>query len=174
MPSEFTGLTPTTPRGPYQTADAWIVRNATIMTGTGETIENGSIAIVDGKITAVGADVDAPADATEIDAGGQWVIPGIIDAHSHIAGDGGINEGTITVSAMVGIEDILDPDDVGIYRAVAGGVTTANILHGSANPIGGKNAVLKMRWGADANGLLVDGAAPGIKFALGGHQVRPG
>jgi imidazolonepropionase-like amidohydrolase len=172
MPSEFTGLTPTTPRGPYQTADAWIVRNATIMTGTGETIDNGSIAIVDGKITAVGADVDAPADATEIDAGGQWVIPGIIDAHSHIAGDGGINEGTITVSAMVGIEDILDPDDVGIYRAVAGGVTTANILHGSANPIGGKNAVLKMRWGADANGLLVDGAAPGIKFALGENPSR--
>ncbi|RMH13958.1 MAG: amidohydrolase, partial [Gemmatimonadetes bacterium] len=101
-----------------------------------------------------------------------WIIPGIIDAHSHIAGEGGINEGTISVSAMVGIEDILDPDDIGIYRAVAGGVTTANILHGSANPIGGKNAVIKMRWGADADGLLLKGAPPGIKFALGENPSR--
>ena len=83
------------------------------------------------------------------------LIPGIIDAHSHIAGDGGLNEGSLAVTSMVGIEDVLDPDDIGIYRALAGGVTSANILHGSANPIGGRNQVIKLRWGADAEGHQV-------------------
>jgi len=76
------------------------------------------------------------------------------------------------VSAMVGIKDVLDPDDISIYRALAGGVTSVNVLHGSANPIGGKNAVIKLRWGADAEGLLMDGAMPGIKFALGENTKR--
>jgi imidazolonepropionase-like amidohydrolase len=73
---------------------------------------------------------------------------------------------------MVGIQDVLDPDDVGIYRALAGGVTSVNVLHGSANPIGGKNAVLKLKWGADAAGLMFPGAQPGIKFALGENPKR--
>ena len=98
-------------------------------------------------------------------------MPGIIDAHSHIATDA-VNEGSVAVSAMVGIADVLDPDDHAIYEAAAGGVTTANILHGSANPIGGRNAVIKMRWGADAEGLLLAGAPPGIKFALGENTKR--
>ena len=75
-----------------------------------------------------------------IDAAGQYVTPGIIDCHSHIAGDGGINEGSVSVSSMVDIKDIIDPEDIAIYRALAGGVTTANILHGSANSIGGQHA----------------------------------
>lgn len=169
---EWKGVTPITPRGPYRTASVWLIRDATIMTGTGQTIEKGSILVRDGKIAAIGTDLEAPSGAEVIDAAGEWVIPGIIDAHSHIAGEGGVNEGSISVSAMVGYEDILDPDDVGIYRALAGGVTTANLLHGSANPIGGKNAVIKMRWGADAEDLLVDGAPPGIKFALGENPSR--
>jgi imidazolonepropionase-like amidohydrolase len=78
----------------------------------------------------------------------------------------------VAVSAMVGIQDVLDPDDVAIYRALAGGVTSINILHGSANPIGGKNAVIKLRWGADAAGLMFQGAPPGIKFALGENPKR--
>jgi imidazolonepropionase-like amidohydrolase len=163
---------PMTPdRGPVRTARVTLIRNATIMTASNGTIENGSILIRDGKIAAVGREVQAPRDAVVIDASGKYVTPGIIDAHSHIASDA-TNEGSVSVSAMVGIRDVIDPDDVGIYRAAAGGVTTANILHGSANPIGGKNAVLKMRWGADADGLLMQGAPPGIKFALGENTKR--
>jgi imidazolonepropionase-like amidohydrolase len=158
-------------RGPYAANRVTLIRNATIMTVTNGTIENGSILIRDGKIAAVGKDITAPAGATIVDASGKYVTPGMIDAHSHIATDA-VNEGSVAVSAMVGIEDVLDPDDVGIYRALAGGVTSVNVLHGSANPIGGKNAVIKLRWGADARGLLLQGAAPGVKFALGENTKR--
>jgi imidazolonepropionase-like amidohydrolase len=102
-----------------------------------------------------------------IDAAGQFVIPGIIDCHSHIAVDGSVNEGGPAVSSMVNIADVLNPADVNIYRDLAGGVTTANILHGSANPIGGQTLVIKLRWGKQANQLPFEGALPGIKFALG-------
>ena len=158
-------------RGPVHTARVTLIKNATILTVANGTIQNGSILVRDGKIAAVGANVSAPGDAHVIDASGKFVIPGIIDAHSHIASDA-TNEGAVAVSAMVGIRDVLDPDDVAIYEAAAGGVTTANVLHGSANPIGGKNAVIKMRWGADAAGLLLEGAPPGIKFALGENTKR--
>ena len=108
-----------------------------------------------------------PAGAETVDATGRFVSPGIIDAHSHIAADS-INEGGTTVSSMTGIEDVLDPTDVNIFRDLAGGLTTANVLHGSANPIGGKNTVIKLRWGKLRPGELVfEGAMPGIKFALG-------
>ena len=158
-------------RGPLRSARVTLIRNATILTVANGTITGGSILIRDGKIAAVGPNVTAPADAQVIDATGKFVMPGIIDAHSHIAADA-INEGSVAVSAMVGIRDVLDPDDLAIYEAAAGGVTTANILHGSANPIGGRNAVIKMRWGVDAEGLLVAGAPPGIKFALGENTKR--
>ena len=107
-----------------------------------------------------------PAGADIVEAKGRFVSPGIIDAHSHIAADS-INEGGTTVSSMTGIEDVLDPTDVSIYRDLAGGLTVANVLHGSANPIGGKNQVIKLRWGKTARGLIFEGAPPGIKFALG-------
>jgi imidazolonepropionase-like amidohydrolase len=143
------------------------IRGATILTVTKGTIPNGTIVLRDGKIAAVGAAVDVPAGAEVVDATGKFVSPGIIDAHSHIAADS-INEGGTTVSSMTGIEDVLDPTDINIYRDLAGGLTTANILHGSANPIGGKNAVIKLRWGKTrAEELLFEGAMPGIKFALG-------
>ncbi|MGH7699660.1 MAG: amidohydrolase, partial [Gemmatimonadales bacterium] len=154
-----------------RTARTTVIRNATVLTVANGTVEHGSILIRDGKIAAVGTDVSAPGDAQVIDGTEKFVIPGIIDAHSHIATDA-VNEGSVAVSAMVGIADVLDPDDPAIYQAVAGGVTTANILHGSANPIGGRNAVIKMRWGADAAGLLLQGAPPGIKFALGENTKR--
>jgi imidazolonepropionase-like amidohydrolase len=115
-----------------------------------------------------------PQGATTIDANGQYVIPGIIDCHSHIAGDGGINEGSVSVSAMVDIRDIINPEDIAIYRALAGGVTTANILHGSANAIGGCTLPLKMRWGKDAQNMIFEGATPGIKFALGENPKGQG
>ena len=143
------------------------LRGGTVYTVTKGTIENGTVLIRDGKIAAVGANVQVPGDAQVVDMSGKHVTPGIIDAHSHIAVDG-INEGGTTVSSMTGMEDVLNPTDVSIYRDLAGGLTTANILHGSANPIGGKNAVIKLRWGAKRpNELLFEGAMPGIKFALG-------
>ena len=154
-----------------QNSPAIAIQGATILTVSKGTIENGTILIRDGKIAAVGRNVRIPRGATIIDAKGQFVMPGIIDAHSHIAADS-INEGSITVSSMTGIEDVINPDQINIYRDLAGGVTTANVLHGSANPIGGKNAVIKLRWGQNAEGLLFRGAMPGIKFALGENVKR--
>jgi imidazolonepropionase-like amidohydrolase len=154
-------------------AETIVIRNAIIMTVTKGTV-HGSIVVKDGKIADVGEKVMEPTGATIIDAGGQYVIPGIIDCHSHIAGDGGINEGSVSVSSMANIKDIINPEDIAIYRALAGGVTTANILHGSANSIGGQTIVLKMRWGKDAESMIFEGAKPGIKFALGENVKRSG
>ncbi len=143
------------------------IRGGTVLTVTRGTIQNGVVVLRDGKIAAVGGSNTAiPEGADVVDASGRFVTPGIIDAHSHIAADS-INEGGTTVSSMTGIEDVLDPTDINIYRDLAGGLTAANILHGSANPIGGKNQVIKLRWGKPAKGLIFEGAMPGIKFALG-------
>ena len=156
---------PAVPLG--QAPQAIAIRGATILTVTNGTIRDGTIVLRGGRIEAVGADVAVPPGAQVIDAAGRFVSPGIIDAHSHIAADS-INEGGTTVSSMTRIEDVLDPGDVNIYRDLAGGLTVANVLHGSANPIGGTNAVIKLRWGRTrAKDLLFEGAMPGIKFALG-------
>jgi imidazolonepropionase-like amidohydrolase len=144
-----------------------LIQNATILTVSHGNIEHGSILIKDGKIAEVGLSIKAPKDAQVIDAEGQFVIPGIIDCHSHIAIDGDVNEGSIAVSSIANIADVLNPDDIDIYRDLAGGVTTANVLHGSANPIGGQTMVIKLRWGQPASKLPFEGAMPGIKFALG-------
>src|SRR5580658_7481167 len=149
-----------------------VIQNATILTVTKGTL-TGSVLIRNGKIAEVGEKVTVPSDAKVIDASGQFLMPGIIDCHSHIAAYS-INEGSVSVSSMVGIEDVLNPDDISIYRAVAGGVTTANILHGSANSIGGKCTVIKLRWGKDAHDMIFEGAMPGIKFALGENPKRAG
>ncbi len=143
------------------------LKGATLLTVTRGTIPNGTILLRDGIIAAVGASVDVPPGAEVVDVSGRFISPGVIDAHTHLANDS-INEGGTTVSSMTGMEDVLDPTDINIYRDLAGGVTTANVLHGSANPIGGKNAVIKLRWGKTrAEELLFAGAMPGIKFALG-------
>ena len=155
-------------------AEVTVIQNATIMSEGSKGTFKGSIVVKDGKITEVGDKVMVPQGATIIDASGQYVIPGIIDAHSHIAVDGGVNEGSVSVSSMANIRDVINPEDIAIYRALAGGVTAANILHGSANSIGGQTVVLKMRWGKDAEGLMFEGAVPGIKFALGENPKRAG
>src|SRR5688500_11904258 len=144
------------------------IRGGTILTVTRGTVQDGVIVLRDGKIAAIGGPgTDIPSGAEVVDAKGRFVTPGIIDAHSHIGADS-INEGGTTVSSMTGMEEVLDPTDISIYRDLAGGLTTANVLHGSANPIGGKNAVIKLRWGRTrARELLFEGAMPGIKFALG-------
>ena len=143
------------------------LRGGTVLTVTKGTIQNGTVILRDGKISAVGSNITIPQGAQVIDTTGQFVSPGLIDAHSHIANDA-INEGGTTVSSMTGMEDVLDATDVNIYRDLAGGLTTANVLHGSANPIGGKNQVIKLRWGKTrAEEIKFEGAMPGIKFALG-------
>ena len=149
-----------------------LIQNATILTVSHGTMENGSILIKDGKIAEVGPSIKAPANARVIDAAGQFVMPGIIDCHSHIAIEGGVNEGSVSVSSIANIAEVLDSDDVDIYRDLAGGVTTANILHGSANAIGGQTIVIKLRWGQPASKLPFEGAVPGIKFALGENPKR--
>src|ERR1035438_3219801 len=128
-----------------------LIQNATILTVSHGTIEHGSILIRDGKIAAVGQSIAKPQGAEVIDANGQFVMPGIIDCHSHIAVDGSVNEGSVSVSSMVNIADVLNPDDIDIYRDLAGGVTVANVLHGSANSIGGQTVVIKLRWGQPAS-----------------------
>src|SRR2546426_1200186 len=148
-----------------------VIRNATILTVSHGNIEHGSILIKDGKIAEVGQSVSAPKDAQVIDAAGQFVIPGIIDCHSHISAES-INEGSVSVSSMVNMAEILNPEDIDIYRDLAGGVTSANILHGSANSIGGQTLVIKLRWGQPAAKLPFEGALPGIKFALGENVKR--
>ena len=149
-----------------------LIQNATILTVTNGTIR-GSILLQNGKIASLGERLAPPPGATVIDASGKFVMPGIIDCHSHIMAEA-INEGTVSVSSMVAMNDVLNPEDIAIYRALAGGVTTANILHGSANPIGGKTLVMKMRWGRSAEEMKFAGAMPGIKFALGENPKRRG
>src|SRR5688572_14928077 len=145
-----------------------LLKGARILTvGPAGTIESGSILVRGGKIEAVGKDVEAPAGVATIDAAGLTIMPGIIDCHSHIAVDGGLNEATQTVTAEVRVRDVVEPMDVALWRAAAGGVTAANVLHGSANAIGGQNAVIKMRYRSSPSKLLFEGAPPGIKFALG-------
>src|SRR6201984_35743 len=149
-----------------------LIQNATILTVSHGTIENGSILIKDGKIAEVGPSLRAPTGARVIDGAGPFVMPGIIDCHSHIAIEGGVNEGSVSISSIANIAEVLDADDVDIYRDLAGGVTTANVLHGSANSIGGQTIVIKLRWGQPASKLPFEGAVPGIKFALGENPKR--
>jgi len=159
-------------QAPAKKMGTFAITNAQVWTVSGETIENGTVVVSGGKIRAVGTDVEIPRGAEVIDAKGGALIPGIIDAHSHLAIEGGVNEGTLSVTAMVAIGDVVNPDDIGIYYALAGGVTEANLLHGSANPIGGQNQVIKLRWGSDAEGMKFEGALLGIKFALGENPKR--
>jgi imidazolonepropionase-like amidohydrolase len=151
-----------------------LIRNATVLTVTKGTISNGSVLIENGKIAAIGKNVNAPADATVVDASGKFLMPGIIDCHSHTAVEGGVNEGTVSDSSMVNIKDVIDPTDINIYRGLAGGLTVSNVLHGSANAIGGQTVVIKLRWGKTAPEMLFEGATPGIKFALGENPKRQG
>jgi imidazolonepropionase-like amidohydrolase len=172
MPASVLAGPSTSPALAAEPSPVILIQNATILTVSHGTIEHGSILIKDGKIAEVGASVKAPKDAQVIDAAGQFVMPGIIDCHSHIAVDGNVNEGSVSVSSMVNIADVLNPDDVDIYRDLAGGVTVANVLHGSANAIGGQTVVIKLRWGQPASKLPFEGAIPGIKFALGENPKR--
>lgn len=144
-----------------------LLRGATILPVSGPLIEKGSVLVRGGKIAAVGRDLPAPDGTLVIDATGLYVVPGAIDCHSHLGISGGVNEGSDGITADCKIADVVNPDDVGIYRALAGGCTASHLLHGSANAIGGEHAVIKHKWKRNANDLLVADAPRGIKFALG-------
>jgi imidazolonepropionase-like amidohydrolase len=147
-----------------------VIRNVTIHSAISPAFV-GDVLVQKGKIAAVGT-VNAPAGSLELDGKGAHLAPGVVDCHSHIAVHGDVNEGTVSISAEVSIADVINPDDISIYRALAGGVTTARILHGSANAIGGRDEVLKMKWKRSADDLRVNDRPLGIKFALGENPKR--
>ncbi len=156
-----------------QNADETLIRNATILTASHGKIENGSILIRNGKIAAVGKnnEVKASPSAKVIDATGMYVTPGFVDSHSHTALDS-VNEGSLSVTAMVRMRDVVNNMDINIYRQLAGGMTTIHPLHGSANSIGGQNTVLKLKWGKSPDEMFVADAPRTIKFALGENPKR--
>jgi imidazolonepropionase-like amidohydrolase len=160
------------PTAPIGAADVALVGGTVLTVGPQGTIESGTVLIHDGRIAAVGRDVKVPAGATVVDVKGRYVMPGILDAHSHTAIEGNVNECTDAVTAEVRITDVVDHRDIDVYRQLAGGVTTVNVLHGSCNAIGGQNAVLKLRWGKTPAEYVFAEAPRGIKFALGENPKR--
>jgi imidazolonepropionase-like amidohydrolase len=150
----------------------FVIQRATLLTATHGRVENGSVYVKDGKIVAFGATVSAPATATVIDAEGKYVTPGIIDPHSHMALDNDVNEATSPVVPQMMMKDAFDYNDKAIYRALAGGVTTSLLLHGSADMIGGQAVVIKTKYGLDRDQMLFPGAPQSIKFASGENPKR--
>lgn len=149
-----------------------IIKNGTVITITKGNLENADVLITDGKIEAVGRDLKVPKDHREIDATGKYVMPGIIDAHSHI-GISAVNEATSPVTAEVFTGDAIDPLSISIYRALAGGVTISHAMHGSANAIGGQCETIKHRYGTyNPDEFRMKGAPRTIKFALGENPLR--
>ena len=150
-----------------------LINDATIWTsGEKGVLKEYDILIQDGKVKKIAINISLPrGNALIIDGTGKHVTPGLIDAHSHMAGES-INEGFQNVTAEVRMRDVIEPNDVAMYRALAGGLTTINLLHGSANPIGGQNVVMKLRWGSFSDDLIFKPAPQGIKFALGENVKR--
>ncbi|MGA2219990.1 MAG: amidohydrolase [Terracidiphilus sp.] len=149
-----------------------VFRNATVMTASHGTIEHGSVWVHAGRIAGVGATVNAPASATIVDATGEWLTPGIIDPHSHSALDSDVNEATSPVTPAMHMIDAFDNRDKALYQALAGGVTTELLLHGSANMIGGQAVVIKNKVGLDRDSMLFPNAPGSIKFASGENPKR--
>ncbi len=148
-----------------------LIQNATLMTITDGIIENGDVLIVDGVITAIGADLSAPSGVSVVDGTGKYVMPGIIDAHSHL-NTVSTNEARNPVTAEVTMEESINPNSVSIYRALAGGVTSIHLMHGSANVIGGQGETLKLRYGVTQDEMRFADAKRTIKFALGENPTR--
>ncbi len=144
-----------------------LIKNVTVWTNEKEgIIENGDVLLKDGKIARVGKNLSADG-AVVIDGTGKHLTAGIIDEHSHIAISNNVNECSHAVTSEVRIGDMIDPDDINIYRQLSGGVTAAQLLHGSCNPIGGQSAIVKLRWGLSPEQFKMEGAPQFIKFALG-------
>lgn len=149
---------------------AILIKNATVWTNESDTVlKDYDVYIVEGKIVRIAPNIDASklAFAKTINAKGKHLTAGIVDEHSHIAISEGVNEGTQASSGEVRIGDAVNSDDINIYRQLAGGVTCAQLLHGSANPIGGQSQLIKLRWGLSPEAMKYEKAPPFIKFALG-------
>jgi imidazolonepropionase-like amidohydrolase len=143
-----------------------LIKNGTILTVTKGTMPGGDILIIDGIIKQIGKNIEAPEGVKTIDATGKYVIPGIIDSHTHIATTA-TNESSEAITPEVSVWDVLNAEDTSIYTALSGGVTMVHTMHGSGNPIGGQNIVLKMKWGLSAEEMIVHEAYRTLKFALG-------
>jgi imidazolonepropionase-like amidohydrolase len=149
-----------------------LVRNATVWTqGPQGRLENADLLVTNGKVTRVGQNLQAPSGAVVIDGTGRHVTPGLIDAHVHNATDG-TNESGFAIVPEVRMGDVVTYDEVAMYRQLAGGLTSAHVMHGSANPIGGQNVFLKMRWGALPDQLKLENGPRTVKFALGENPKR--
>jgi imidazolonepropionase-like amidohydrolase len=146
-----------------------LIKNITVWTNESDgVLKNTDVLLRDGKIQKIGKILDVVDKMTwVIDGTGKHLTAGIIDEHSHIAVAGGVNEGSHAVTAEVSIDDVINSDDINIYRQLSGGVTTSQLLHGSANPIGGRSAIIKLRWGKSPDEMRFEGADGFIKFALG-------
>jgi imidazolonepropionase-like amidohydrolase len=149
-----------------------LLRGATVLPASGEALPRTDILVREGKIAKIGKDLEAPEGVQVLDLTGLFVMPGIIDTHCHFAISGGVNEFSLSVVPEVRVADVINSEDTQIYRALAGGVTTARLLHGSANVIGGQDAVIKLKYGQDRKALLVTGGPRGVKFALGENVKR--
>ena len=153
------------------TSGGALIRNVTIHDAN-QPAYVGDVLVAGGKIQKIGSGLTAPRGAVVIDGTGKHLAPGVVDTHSHMAIERGINEGTVSITADCDITDVINVDDLGIYRALAGGVTTIQCLHGSANTIGGRSEVLKLKWGQPTDELRFPDAPQGIKFALGENVKR--
>ena len=149
-----------------------VIKNATVMTASHGTIQHGSVWVHAGKIVEVGSTVNAPASAQVIDATGKWLTPGIIDPHSHSALGNDVNEATSPVTPSMMMIDAFDNRDAALYDALAGGVTTELLLHGSANMIGGQAVVIKNKFGLSRDAMIFPNAPQSIKFASGENPKR--
>ncbi|MCH2103857.1 MAG: amidohydrolase family protein [Planctomycetes bacterium] len=152
------------------TGGSCVIRDVVIHTAT-QPAFRGDVLVLDGMLAQVG-EVSAPPGIVELDGAGRHLAPGVVDCHSHMAIARGINESTVTISCDCDISDVVDPDDMTIYRALAGGATTARLLHGSANAIGGLHEVIQLKWGRTADELRFPEAREGVKFALGENPKR--
>jgi imidazolonepropionase-like amidohydrolase len=152
-------------------APPMLIRNATVYTVTKGMLPNTDLLLENGKIARIGQHLTAPAGATIIDATGKSVTPGIVDPHSHSMVDA-VNEGTLSVTSMTRMQDVLNPTDINIYRELAGGVTTINIFHGSANVIGGQSVLVKLKWGRPLSEMVIPNQPKSIKFALGENVTQ--
>jgi imidazolonepropionase-like amidohydrolase len=149
-----------------------LIKNATVLTVTKGNLESSDVLVQNGIITQIGKNLTAPAGVSTLDATGKYLMPGIIDAHSHVGLDV-VNEGSAPITSEIRMKDVVNPTEIGIYRALAGGVTVSHAMHGSANVVGGQNATLKHRWGSmDPADVIMQDAPRTIKFALGENPTR--
>jgi imidazolonepropionase-like amidohydrolase len=149
-----------------------LIRGGTVLTITNGDLENTDVLIRNGKISEIDQNLTAPEGVRVIDAQGRFVMPGIIDSHSHMGIDRGINEGSRSVVPEVRIADVIKHDDPAFFTALAGGITTIHTMHGSANTIGGQNESIKLKWGHPWEDLIIQDAPMTLKFALGENVRR--